>query len=495
MHNLQHLASSRGLQSNQELSDFLASDEGASFASFDVNGELIARDDVLTRLGSDPTASVADTFEFGSSVPASLPNELTPHALSPGSGAWANLGLPGLASVRVNNPQGLGPLRTRVADPAVADQAAVEPEPEPEPERLAPPEHGFYPTVSADRYDSERMAALQRLVNDAGYAEATGQSALVDDGDGGDLTGAGITWLAEVAGAPMADPDAREFWQSVHAHVQAMDGEHGERARAAFESALGNARTQEAPRGGYPTVRGETLNSDRMATLQRVINAAGYAELTGEPALDVDSDGGPLTRAGTEWLAEHVGSTTDDPNSPEFWNAVHTFAARDTGPQGDALRTAFGAAVGETVLSETRLEEGPLARSRVGDDDGVDGAPDGADAVPDAPVSGPGLAEEVRPIPDSPLELPTVAADVRDDPRMERLQTIVNEAGYADATGRVALDIDGTGGTLTRAGTEWLAQRVGSPTADPNDSRFWEALNAYTRSPDSGASESFRAAV
>ncbi|MEL6545307.1 MAG: penicillin-insensitive murein endopeptidase, partial [Myxococcota bacterium] len=240
---------------------------------------------------------------------------------------------------------------------------------------------------------------------------------------------------------------------------------------------------------------GETLNSDRMATLQRVINAAGYAELTGEPALDVDSDGGPLTRAGTEWLAEHVGSTTDDPNSPEFWNAVHTFAARDTGPQGDALRTAFGAAVGETVLSETRLEEGPLARSRVGDDDGVDGAPDGADAVPDAPVSGPGLAEEVRPIPDSPLELPTVAADVRDDPRMERLQTIVNEAGYADATGRVALDIDGTGGTLTRAGTEWLAQRVGSPTADPNDSRFWEALNAYTRSPDSGASESFRAAV
>ncbi|MEM6532210.1 MAG: penicillin-insensitive murein endopeptidase [Myxococcota bacterium] len=472
MDSLQNIATRQGFETNAQLAQFI---EDGSAGSFLINGEPVARDDVLTRLNAAPDGLIADTFEFARAEPA-VPRVVAPPQLSPMGGSWAQLAAANGAGLR-NSPSsvpfvGFPTLEEHVAasEPTVVDEPAVPDEPEvpDEPVHLDPPEHGYYPTVESGRFHSARMENLQGMINASGYSEATGADPLVEDGHGGDLTGDGIGWFAEASGSPTRDPNDPRFWASANAFVHSLEGDLGERARAAFDRAMGAAESAEAPRSGYPTVRSGTLNSERIGHLQRVINAAGYAELSDADALVVDRDGGELTGAGTEWLAEHVGAPSADPNTPEFWNAVHTFGARDDSEFGDTLRAALGSAIGEEISAETRVTQGPLARPP---------APGGAEPEPPP--------DEVEPGPVDPTpvdgQMPVVPDDARNDPRMERLQTIINAAGYAAATGRAALVIDGTGGEKTTHGTQWLATEAGSPTSDPNDPRFWTAVNEFAR--------------
>ncbi len=475
MHDLQQL--SRGFERNRELLEFLESGARESATSFAVNGALVAREDVLERLRSAPDATIADTFELTVPEPAApSAADLARLPIDRAFAAPTKWGLD-LRSGNFRAPSILTQGRVNGQTPEA--ESAAPPVPAPTP--LEPPPHGYYPTVERDRFGSERIAALQRLINAAGYPEGSDAAPLVDDGDGGRLTAAGIDWLVAAADASVDDPSEPAFWQSVHAYAHGLEGETGDAARAALADAFERARTVEPPPAGYPTVRANARDSERLQALQRVINAAGYAELTEAEALDTDGDGGPLTRGGTEWLAQTARAPGADPNTPEFWNAVHTYAARLDGERGDTLRAALSDAIGDSVRLESRIEQGPVPAGAAGEG-------------PSAEASV--QSEDVRSAEtDGAAQLPTVAADVRNDPRMERLQEIINAAGYSRTTGRAALVIDGTGGPNTTAGIEWLAEQADATTDDPNDPGFWAAVNGYAERIDGDSAEGYRQAV
>ncbi len=192
------------------------------------------------------------------------------------------------------------------------------------------------------------------------------------------------------------------------------------------------------PEAGYPTVSDHATSSPTIEDLQQIVNAAGYAEATGEPRLATDSDSGPKTRAGLAWLAEQTGSPTADPQDPLFWQHLDTYAENITGERADAVRAT------------------------------VDHALDAA-TFPEPPTRG----------------YPMVSARAMDNPTIAGLQEVVNAAGYAEQTGAEALVTDGDSGDLTRAGLAWLAEQTESPTSNPDDERFWQHVHRFAvRSED-----------